>query len=128
MSLIASLIDYFQIAICRCLYCWAQRSFLHKINLTAKPLFQFAMHTRKGKQTDGEAAVELYQQVHVAVLALLTAGEGSENPCFQDGLRLEIVGYLLGDHLGTHNSCFSVFVRKYTNYFRNHQIIPMICA
>lgn len=61
MSLIASLIDDFQVAVCGRLYSRAQRSFFHKINLAAKSLFQFAMHTCKGKQADGETAVKLYQ-------------------------------------------------------------------
>ncbi len=81
----------------------AKGSFFYEINLPAQFFFQFAMHAYIGKQTDREPAVELHKYIHIAVIALLATCKGAKEPCFQDGLRLEILGNLLCQSFSVHD-------------------------
>ena len=89
--------------LCCLQYCWAKGSFFHKIYFTAQLLFQFAMHTCIGKQPYvGSASVKSDKYVHVRIISLLSTGKGTEEPSLQDGLGLEVFGYLLCHCLSTH--------------------------
>ena len=57
------------------------------------------------------------EDVHVAQRCLLTTGEGAENPCFHDGLRLEVVGYSLLHHFGTHKHIDCILGHKGSDIF-----------
>ena len=46
------------------------------------------------------------------VLRLLTTGKGAKHPCSQDGLDLEILGYLLCHHLRTHRRSYNFLQAK----------------
>ena len=114
MSLIASLINYFQITISGCLRSGTKGSFFHEIDFAAQLLFKFTMHAEIGKQTYWGGSVELHKYVYVGTLRLLTTGIGAENPSFQNGLRLEIVGYLLCHSLCTHTLPLTLYHLHFT--------------
>ena len=113
MSLIASLINNFQVTICSSLNGRAKGAFFYEINLATQFLLQFTMHAHIGKQTYGKASVELYQYVHIRVFALLTTCIGAKKPSLQDGLRLEIFGYQLCHCLLAHNLFVYILRCKY---------------
>ena len=52
------------------------------------------------------------EYVDIGVSSLLAAGKGAKEPSFQDGLRLEVFGYLLCHCLCTHNNKLMVFAAK----------------
>ena len=110
MSLIASLINNFHVTICSSLNGRAKGAFFYEINLATQFLLQFTMHAHIGKQTYGKASVELYQYVHIRVLALLTTCIGAKEPSLQDGLCLEVFSNLFCHSLCTHNSLNKQFL------------------
>ncbi len=70
------------------------------------------MNANISKQTNWYAAIELDKQIHIAVFTLLATGKGAKEPCLQDGLRLEVLGYLLCHLLCRHTSDSLLSQRK----------------
>ena len=66
------------------------------------------MHTNISEQANRNTTVKFDKYIHIAVLTFLTTGKGTKEPCFQDGLRLEVFGYLLCHHLCTH--CPNIYI------------------
>ena len=72
-----------------------QGTFGHQVDRTVQSLFQLNYHSRMFHQAYAGSPVKLHQYVHVALRRLFATGEGAEEPCLQDRLRLEVLGYLL---------------------------------
>ena len=68
------------------------------------------MHTNISEQANRNTTVKFNKYIHIAVLTFLTTGKGSKDPCFQDGLRLEIFSYLLCHCLCTHCLTIDIYV------------------
>ena len=71
-----------------------QCSVNNQVNGPTQHSFQISPHTKE-LQTDRLSMVKYNQYIDIALESLFPSCEGAEEPCLQDGLRLEILGYLL---------------------------------
>ena len=100
-----------------------QSLFRHQIDLPSEQLLQVAPHPEE-LQSYGLAPVENHHDVHIAVGSFLASGVGAEQPCFQDGLRLEIFGDGLCHGLCGH-SLFYYFADKDTKKIETAKAISI---
>ena len=52
------------------------------------------------------------KDVHITIRRFLTSGKAAEQPCFQDGLRLEILSYKMCHYLLIHPVFYFVMVQR----------------
>ena len=112
MSLTSSLINKAFVPI-NTLYGKRQKATLFdQIDAPPCVLFQFAHHMRNHQQRNSGSLIIFHQYVHIAFSRFLTASKRPKQPCFSDGLRLEIIGYLLCHYLCTHFLLFYIDAAK----------------
>ena len=118
LSLALSLINQYFIAVSTLCGIGTERTFLHQIDITAKQFLQVHQHAAMCEEREGLAGtVRNEKNVDVTPRCLLASGEGAEEPCLQDWLSLEIVGYRLLHHLCTHKRVVLVSGDKDTTFF-----------
>jgi len=80
-----------------------ERAFHHQIYIAAQQFLQVHQHAAVGEERERLAGIVWYEKnVDVAPWRFLATGKGAEEPCLQDGLRLEVVGNRLIHCLGAH--------------------------
>ena len=79
------------------------------------------MYANISKQANRETSIKLDKYIHIAIRTLLTTRIGAKEPCFQNGLRLEVFGYLLCHRLCIHCLTAVEYRCKYTQLFSKHK-------
>ena len=101
LSLIASLIDKLLISVNTVSSEWGKCSLGYQIYIATQQSPKVFIHPEEA-QAYRLTVIQRYKYVHVAVGALFAARIGAEEPSLQDGLRLEVLGYLLRHYLCGH--------------------------
>ncbi len=117
-----SLIDMFFVTVSSFCGIGTKRSLHHQVNFASEQFLQVHQHTSMREERKGLAGViGDKKDVHVALWCFFSSGEGTEKPCFQDGLRLEIVGngFLHCHDINLFSLCF---------HWTRHQYLLMISA
>ena len=89
-----------------------QRSVYYQVYIATKQFLQVFIHAEE-LQADRLRVVEDNEDVYIGTFVLLTPGIRTKQPCLQDGLRLEIVGYQSCDVLSCHISRFNIRLQRY---------------
>ena len=79
------------------------------------------MHSTQFEQTYIRLLIKRNQDVHIAVSTFLTTRVGAKKPCFQDGLSLEVLDYLLYHLLPVHITTLDVSFCENNDFTNTHK-------